>query len=126
MVRKALDQLDLDAIDLLFIENVGNLVCTSDFYLGEHCSVSTDGEWMTVTLRAQCLERIDADTPRMIEAAMKRAGYPPALVRLGKWNIPVPDDTADNSLRAGASARHGAGGLVLPDFSPIFFPEARP
>ena len=39
MVRKALDQLDLDAIDLLFIENVGNLVCTSDFYLGEHCSV---------------------------------------------------------------------------------------
>ncbi|MGI6220995.1 MAG: hydrogenase nickel incorporation protein HypB [Coriobacteriales bacterium] len=39
MVRKALEQLDLDSIDLLFIENVGNLVCTSDFYLGEHCSV---------------------------------------------------------------------------------------
>lgn len=39
MVRKALDQLDLDAIDVLFIENVGNLVCTSDFYLGEHCSM---------------------------------------------------------------------------------------
>lgn len=39
MVAAALGQLDLDAIDLLFIENVGNLVCTSDFYLGEHCSV---------------------------------------------------------------------------------------
>lgn len=69
---------------------------------------------------------IDEDTPRMIEAAMRRAGSPPALVRLGKWNIPVPDDTADDSLRAGASARRrNRGELVLPDFSPIFFPEAR-
>jgi hydrogenase nickel incorporation protein HypB len=36
MVRKALDTLDLDSIDLIFIENVGNLVCTADFDLGAH------------------------------------------------------------------------------------------
>jgi len=36
MVRKALDRLDLDRIDLIFIENVGNLVCTADFDLGAH------------------------------------------------------------------------------------------
>ena len=48
---------------------------------------------------------IDKDTPRMIEQAMLQSGYPPALVRLGKW------DSASNDAR-------------LPDFSPIF-QEAR-
>jgi hydrogenase nickel incorporation protein HypB len=36
MIRKALDTLDLDRLDLIFIENVGNLVCTADFDLGAH------------------------------------------------------------------------------------------
>ena len=36
MIRKALDVLDLDALDLILIENVGNLVCPTDFYLGEN------------------------------------------------------------------------------------------
>jgi hydrogenase nickel incorporation protein HypB len=35
-VQVALQQLPLDQIDLLFIENVGNLVCPSGFALGEH------------------------------------------------------------------------------------------
>ncbi len=34
MVHSALHQLDLDAIDLLLIENVGNLVCPAEFELG--------------------------------------------------------------------------------------------
>ena len=34
LVDHALDQLDLDTIDFLFIENVGNLVCPADFPLG--------------------------------------------------------------------------------------------
>jgi len=34
MVRSALPSLPLDEIDLLFIENVGNLVCTANFNLG--------------------------------------------------------------------------------------------
>ena len=34
MVRKALNDMDLDSIDVLFIENVGNLVCPADFPLG--------------------------------------------------------------------------------------------
>jgi hydrogenase nickel incorporation protein HypB len=36
MLKRALDVLDLDNIDLIFIENVGNLVCPADFYLGEN------------------------------------------------------------------------------------------
>lgn len=36
MVQKALDGLDLENTDLIFVENVGNLVCTADFDLGAH------------------------------------------------------------------------------------------
>jgi hydrogenase nickel incorporation protein HypB len=36
MVAKALENLPLEKIDLLFVENVGNLVCTAEFALGEH------------------------------------------------------------------------------------------
>jgi len=48
MVRSALPALPLDEIDLLVIENVGNLVCPAEFRVGEDaramvCSV-TEGE----------------------------------------------------------------------------------
>jgi len=36
IVRKALDELDLGSLDLLFIENVGNLICPAGFPLGSH------------------------------------------------------------------------------------------
>ncbi len=34
MVASALEKLPLDKIDLLFVENVGNLICTADFKIG--------------------------------------------------------------------------------------------
>ena len=40
MVHQVLDQFDLPSIDLLFIENVGNLVCPSSFDLGEDYRVT--------------------------------------------------------------------------------------
>jgi hydrogenase nickel incorporation protein HypB len=48
MVRSAIGELDLEEIDLLVIENVGNLVCPAEFRVGEDaramvCSV-TEGE----------------------------------------------------------------------------------
>ncbi len=36
MIEQALKDLPLDDIDLLLIENVGNLICPSEFALGEH------------------------------------------------------------------------------------------
>lgn len=36
LVRKALRELNLDGVDLLFIENVGNIICPADFPLGSH------------------------------------------------------------------------------------------
>lgn len=48
MVSKAAEQLDLDNLDLLVIENVGNLVCPADYDLGEDLRVvllsTTEGE----------------------------------------------------------------------------------
>jgi len=39
MVHDAVDALGLDGIDILFIENVGNLVCPADFDIGQHRNV---------------------------------------------------------------------------------------
>ncbi|SDK07569.1 hydrogenase nickel incorporation protein HypB [Aliiruegeria lutimaris] len=39
MVYGAAHELPLDSLDLLFIENVGNLVCPASFDLGQHCNV---------------------------------------------------------------------------------------
>jgi hydrogenase nickel incorporation protein HypB len=48
MVRSALPQLPLDDIDLLVVENVGNLVCPAEFRIGEDVRVMvsavTEGE----------------------------------------------------------------------------------
>lgn len=48
MVRAALRRLPLDRIDLLLIENVGNLVCPAEFDVGEHAKAMvyavTEGE----------------------------------------------------------------------------------
>jgi len=40
MVHDALHALDLDQVDILFIENVGNLVCPASFDLGQHRNVT--------------------------------------------------------------------------------------
>ncbi len=40
MVHDALHQIKLDDLDLLFIENVGNLVCPASFDLGQHLNVT--------------------------------------------------------------------------------------
>lgn len=39
MIAGALDQLPLDQIDLLIVENVGNLICPAAFTLGTHANV---------------------------------------------------------------------------------------
>lgn len=36
LVEHGLEKLPLDSLDILFIENVGNLICPADYELGEH------------------------------------------------------------------------------------------
>lgn len=40
MVAKAMEDMPLADLDVLIIENVGNLVCPAAFYLGENCKVA--------------------------------------------------------------------------------------
>ena len=48
MIKKAVAELAVAGLDLLFIENVGNLICPAEFDLGEHAKVVlmsvTEGE----------------------------------------------------------------------------------
>ena len=48
VIEKAVAGLDLDAVDLLIVENIGNLVCPAEFDVGEHARVVilsvTEGE----------------------------------------------------------------------------------
>jgi hydrogenase nickel incorporation protein HypB len=39
MIQRAVAALNLDELDLIIVENVGNLVCPTEFYLGEHAKV---------------------------------------------------------------------------------------
>ena len=52
LVKKALKKLDLDNLDLLFIENVGNLICPAEFPLGSEKKVVvvsvTEGPYMVM------------------------------------------------------------------------------
>ncbi|HUL23508.1 MAG TPA: hydrogenase nickel incorporation protein HypB [Thermodesulfobacteriota bacterium] len=36
LIRQAIDRMKLDGVDVLFIENVGNLICPGEFPLGAH------------------------------------------------------------------------------------------
>jgi hydrogenase nickel incorporation protein HypB len=48
MIQGAVKHLDLDKVELLFIENIGNLVCPASYELGEHLRIvvgsTTEGE----------------------------------------------------------------------------------
>lgn len=52
LVRGVLERLDLDNLDLLLVENVGNLICPADFPLGSHKRVvvisATEGPYVVV------------------------------------------------------------------------------
>lgn len=75
MVEKALLELDLKALTLLFIENVGNLVCPVGFPLGEDARVAvistTEGEdkplkYPSVILRTDALVITKADIAQYV------------------------------------------------------------
>jgi hydrogenase nickel incorporation protein HypB len=83
MVRSALGDLPLDELDLLVVENVGNLVCPAEFRIGEDrrimvCSV-TEGEdkplkyplmfracELVVVNKVDLLEHLDFDLDRLL------------------------------------------------------------
>lgn len=98
MVHGALHELPLHDIDLLFIENVGNLVCPASFDLGQHRNVVllsvTEGDDkpakypvmfraadLVVLSKADLLDVLDDFEPLRAEAALRALGRDTPLIR---------------------------------------------
>lgn len=99
LVEDALNQLDLTQIDLLFIENVGNLVCPASFDLGHHLNVTllsvTEGDdkpakypvmfraadLMLIT-KSDLLPHLEDFAPQRAEQALRALANPAPVLTL--------------------------------------------
>jgi hydrogenase nickel incorporation protein HypB len=99
MVHAALHDLELEGIDLLFIENVGNLVCPASFDLGHHRNVAllsvTEGDDkpakypvlfraadLVLLSKADFLEVIDDFDPARAERHLRELANPAEVLTL--------------------------------------------
>src|ERR671916_1188698 len=124
MVRSALPAVPLDDIDLLLVENVGNLVCPAEFRIGEDakimvCSV-TEGEdkplkyplmfracELVVINKVDLLEHLDFDVDRLeanLDAVHPGVERVRVSARTGEGVGTVRDWFAGLPQRAGAVA----------------------
>ncbi len=109
MVHDGLHQLDLTDVDILFIENVGNLVCPASFDLGHHLNVtllsSTEGDdkpskypvmfraadLMLIT-KSDLLQYLDDFDPKAAEANFRKLAKDNPVIELSAKT----DDGFDN------------------------------
>ena len=99
MVHTALHDLDLPGLDILFIENVGNLVCPASFDLGQHLNVTllsvTEGDDkpakypvmfraadVVVISKTDLLAYLDDFSPDAAETALRALASPAPVLRL--------------------------------------------
>jgi len=72
LIARALEEFDLENLDLLFIENVGNLICPAEFPLGSHKRIVvvsvTEGPW-TVTKHPYIFSEADLAVINKIDLA---------------------------------------------------------
>jgi hydrogenase nickel incorporation protein HypB len=126
MVRSALPAVPLDEMDVLIVENVGNLVCPAEFRIGEDarimvCSV-TEGEdkplkyplmfracELVVINKIDLLEHLDFDVDRL-EANIKQVNHDATVMRVSaKTGEGIPafrDWLKALPARAGAAHTH--------------------
>ena len=108
MVHDALHDMDLDGIDVLFIENVGNLVCPASFDLGHHANVTllsvTEGDDkpakypvmfraadLVLLSKTDFLEMIDDFDPGKAEQYVRNLANPAPVIPL---SVRRPDSLA--------------------------------
>jgi hydrogenase nickel incorporation protein HypB len=109
MVHDALHELDLDGIDLLFIENVGNLVCPASFDLGHHVNVTllsvTEGDDkpakypvmfrasdLVLLSKSDLLEVLDDFDPAKAERHLRELANPAGVICLSARRPASLDD----------------------------------
>jgi len=99
LVHKALHDLKLDEIDILIVENVGNLVCPASFDLGQHRNVTllsvTEGDDkpakypvmfrasdLLLLSKSDLLDVLDDFDPRKAEQHLRRLANPAPVIAL--------------------------------------------
>ncbi len=109
LVHRALHDLPLAGLDLLFIENVGNLVCPASFDLGQHRNVvllcSTEGDDkpakypvmfraadLVVLSKADLLGVLEDFDPERAAAALRALGRDTPIIRTAARRVPALDD----------------------------------
>lgn len=105
LVHRALHELPLAGIDLLFIENVGNLVCPAGFDLGQHRNVTllsvTEGDDkpakypvifrasdLVVLSKTDLLGLLDDFDPERSATALRQLGRGTPLIRTAARRVP--------------------------------------
>jgi hydrogenase nickel incorporation protein HypB len=105
LVHRALHELPLAGLDLLFIENVGNLVCPASFDLGQHRNVTllsvTEGDDkpakypvmfrasdLVVLSKADLLDVLDDFDPLRAAAALRRLGRDTPMICTAARRMP--------------------------------------
>ncbi|HXZ59441.1 MAG TPA: hydrogenase nickel incorporation protein HypB [Steroidobacteraceae bacterium] len=108
LVHRALHDLPLAGLDLLFIENVGNLVCPASFDLGQHRNVvllcATEGDDkpakypvmfraadLVALSKADLLELLEDFSPARAEAALRALGRDTPIIRTAARRAPSLD-----------------------------------
>ena len=133
MVHDALHEMDLDGIDLLFIENVGNLVCPASFDLGHHANVTllsvTEGDDkpakypvmfraadLVLLTKSDYLEMMDDFDTAKAERHVRELANPAEVLTL---SVRRPESLQAwfDWLRA-ALKEHGAGATMKPRVQP--------
>lgn len=106
LVHRALHDLPLAGLDLLFIENVGNLVCPASFDLGQHRNVTllcvTEGDDkpakypvmfraadLVVLSKADLLGVLDDFDPARAAAALQALGRETPMIRTAARRAPA-------------------------------------
>jgi hydrogenase nickel incorporation protein HypB len=106
LVHRALHRLPLAGLDLLFIENVGNLVCPASFDLGQHLNVTllsvTEGDDkpakypvifrasdLVVLSKMDLLEVMDDFNPVRAAAALRALGGDTPMIRTAARRTPA-------------------------------------
>ena len=133
-VHRALHDLPLAGLDLLFIENVGNLVCPANFDLGQHLNVTllsvAEGDDkpakypvmfrasdLVVLSKTDLLEVMDDFHPRRAAAALRALGRGTPLIHTAVRRAPSISEwlewiEAQLRGRAGARRRIAARGAA--------------
>lgn len=105
LVHRALHELPLAGLDLLFIENVGNLVCPASFDLGQHRNVTllsvTEGDDkpakypvifrasdLVVLSKADLLDVLEDFDPQRAAAALRALGRDTPMIRTAARRAP--------------------------------------